>query len=304
MKIQNKKCDAVFEGGGVRGIAFTGAVHYLESRGYYFNNVAGTSAGAIIASLLASGYSGKELSDIICNIPYDEFRDKSTMDKLPLIGPFVSLVFDKGIYEGEFFEQWIKDKLADKGIHTFADLKNGEDYRFQCIATDITAQRRVILPQDSVYYGIQPDKLSVAKAVRMSMSIPYFFEPVIINDNYIVDGAIASNYPVWLFDSPQSPRWPTFGFRLVGNGNGKPNQIDGPVTFGLAILNTMFEASIDKDIGSNDWARTIEIDTYDVGTTEFDIKPDRICMLYNSGRKAAELFLNKWNFERYKRVWR
>ena len=56
------KADIVCEGGGVKGIALLGAIYYLEEKGYTFQNFAGTSAGAIVSSLLAVGYTGKELN--------------------------------------------------------------------------------------------------------------------------------------------------------------------------------------------------------------------------------------------------
>ena len=49
----------------------------------------------------------------------------------------------------------------------------------------------------------------------MSMSIPFFFEPVVHKKSYFVDGGILSNFPVWLFDSPGIPEWPTFGFKFI-----------------------------------------------------------------------------------------
>ena len=75
---------------------------------------------------------------------------------------------------------------------------------------------------------MDPDELEIAAAVRMSMSIPIFFDPVVYHDprkphdqRLIVDGGLLSNFPVWLFDTPADhvPRWPTFGLLLVA-----PNQ--------------------------------------------------------------------------------
>lgn len=71
------KIDGVFEGGGVRGIAHVGAICALNERGYSFERVAGTSAGAIIAALLAAGYSCTELKDIISTLDYYQFTKKN-----------------------------------------------------------------------------------------------------------------------------------------------------------------------------------------------------------------------------------
>jgi len=78
--------NAVFEGGGVKGIGLVGAVSITEELGYRFANVAGTSAGAIISTLIAAGYSANELKTILDELDYNEFKDKGLVDKIPLVG--------------------------------------------------------------------------------------------------------------------------------------------------------------------------------------------------------------------------
>ncbi|MBF2028256.1 MAG: patatin-like phospholipase family protein [Oscillatoriales cyanobacterium C42_A2020_001] len=131
-----KKMDAVFEGGGVKGIGLVGAVSVFEERGYTFENLAGTSAGAIVASLIAAGYKAAEVKDIVDALNFNQLTDEDWQDKIPLVGKFVSLVFEKGIYEGKFFENFIQEKLADKKIYTFKDLiveecKDNPKYRYK-----------------------------------------------------------------------------------------------------------------------------------------------------------------------------
>src|SRR5271169_4563560 len=87
--------DGVFEGGGVKGIALVGALSSFESHGFKWCNLAGTSAGAIVASLLASGYNAAELKEIIGNLDYMKFEDAGTIGRVPLIGPVISLLYAK-----------------------------------------------------------------------------------------------------------------------------------------------------------------------------------------------------------------
>ena len=85
------KADGVFEGGGVRGIAHVGALlEAEESFGYEWQNVAGTSAGAIIAALIAAGYRAGEIRDIIWNLDFTQLMDKAWEDRLSevLLAPF------------------------------------------------------------------------------------------------------------------------------------------------------------------------------------------------------------------------
>ncbi len=122
-KAKNKlKADAVFEGGGVKGIGLVGAVAVAEERGYQWVNVAGTSAGAIVAGLLAAGYSAAQMKEIMGELDYNKFKDTSLLDRGPFLGPVASLTFEKGIYEGTFFENWMRELLREKEVETFKDL--------------------------------------------------------------------------------------------------------------------------------------------------------------------------------------
>ncbi|HNV55628.1 MAG TPA: patatin-like phospholipase family protein, partial [Pseudomonadales bacterium] len=178
-----KEADAVFEGGGVKGIALAGAIQVAELLGVRWKSVAGTSAGAIAAALLAAGYSSRELVTILTReMDFNKFMDEGIVDKLPLIGKLASALFEKGIYEGDYFESWLGQKLAQRGVHTFADLRDGQGgYRLKMIASDVTQRKMVVLPDQLPEYGRDPDSFPVARAARMSMSIPYFFEPVMLD---------------------------------------------------------------------------------------------------------------------------
>src|SRR4051794_11382973 len=110
--------DLVFEGGGVKGIGLAGAFAALEQRGFTPKSVAGTSAGAITAALVAAGYSSKELDEIVLDLPFASFKDESFLDKLPG-GKAASVLKDLGIYEGKVFQEWIAEKLAAKGKTKF-----------------------------------------------------------------------------------------------------------------------------------------------------------------------------------------
>jgi NTE family protein len=312
MSNNHMKADAVFEGGGVKGIGLVGAVAVTEERGYQFENVAGTSAGAMVAALVAAGYTAKELKHIMDELDYNKFKDKGTLDKIPFLGAALSLGFEKGIYEGNFFEGWIDGLLREKGVRYFGDLvmQDYQDnpkyrYKLQVIATDITRGQLLVLPRGIKEYGVDPDMLEVARAVRMSMSIPFFFEPVTLRDadgntSYIVDGGVLSNYPVWLFDeNSDSPEWPTFGYKLVEPNEGAPNTIRGPITLFAALFSTMMEAHDAYYIKDANFARTIPIRTLGVRTTDFDLPRERSDALYQSGRDAAEVFLRYWDFDAY-----
>ena len=317
--------DLVFEGGGMKGIGLAGAVAVLEEDGYLPQNVAGASAGAITAAALAAGYSSSELKELILDLDFRRFQDRSWEDKLPAFEKSLSLLLDLGLYEGTAFLEWIRELLAAKNVTTFRDLVHPDykddpqyRYRLQVIASDVTNRELLVLPRDAHKLGIEPDDLNVALAVRMSMSIPVFFEPVrwtnpkTGQDHLIVDGGMLSNYPVWLFDCKEGePEWPTFGLLLVEPSNDesivKPLPNGGGATRGpkavldyvKALAHTMMQAHDRLYVNQANYARTIPIKTLGVATTDFDLSRERALQLYESGRTAAKEFLRDWDFDAY-----
>ena len=324
MSGEAQNVDLVFEGGGVKGIGLVGAVAVLEEHGYVPKSLAGTSAGAIVATLLGAGYSGRELHDVIINLDFHQFEDPRLRGPDTGSGAALSILKDQGIFEGKAFLAWIRERLEAKNVRTFADLIDPETaddpkyrYRVRVIASDLTGRKLLALPQDARELGLEPDDLDVAEAVRMSMSIPFFFEPVRIRnpqtgrEHLIADGGVLSNFPVWLFDSDGEPEWPTFGLLLVepdprtplGERIPPPEArhwgVGGAVDYAKSLIHTMLEAHDRLYVEKAQYARTIPVKTLGVGTTEFDLSRERADALYESGRQAAEEFLATWDFDAY-----
>ena len=322
-----RKIDAVFEGGGVKGIALVGAIAEIEKAGYEFECLAGTSAGAIVAALLAVGYSARELKAIIESLPYQKMKDTSRIDRFWAFGQLMSIVFEYGIYEGRYFEEWLNNLLKAQGKTRFGDVKNPEEndpkyqYKLQVIAADLTDRRLLILPRDLADFGIEPEMFPISKAVRMSMSIPIFFEPVQLKDrkgmtHIIVDGGVLSNYPVWLLDDGTSnPPWPTFGFKLVEQDQRKlrepeRNPIRNTWNYLNALAGTLLDAhdSFHISMSKGDYDRTIGIPTTvnlygsakEIQGTDFDLTKEQQELLYQNGIDEAQRFLKKWDFEAWK----
>ena len=311
-----RRIDAVFEGGGVKGSALVGALAATEAAGYTYENVAGTSAGAIVAALVAAGYSAGEMKNIIDTLDYRRFQDRTVLNRIPFIGRPVCTLFNQGWYKGKEFERWMRVLLEAKNIRTYKDLIVSEyaadpryRYKLQVVASDISRGKLLILPRDAADYGINPDDLDVVTSIRMSMSIPYFYSPVVQRGSngksYIVDGGILSNFPVFLFDdNTENPPWPTIGYKLVDPDENKPHPVWGPISFSWALIQTMMEAHDARYIADRDFIRTVPIPTLGVQTTEFDISAARKQALYQSGLTAGQEFFAKWNFAEYKEKYR
>jgi NTE family protein len=323
--------DLVFEGGGVKGIGLAGAFFEVYAQDHRPACVAGTSAGAITAALVAAGYTGEELKELVLNhMPFPLFADRPRLHWMGAAGEAIDVLKDRGLHSGDYFLSWIRERLEAKGLTTFGQLRDDSakgtprEYRLRVIASDLTDHAMLVLPQDAVNLGIDPDELPVAEAVRMSMSIPIFFDPVIRTNAHdgrkhmIVDGGMLSNYPIWLFDAPAdaAPRFPTFGMLLVA-----PNQEDpllpdppaappgkdgmpSPIGYVKAIADTMMQAHDRFYVEQANFVRTIPIPTCGVTTTDFAITPEQTQALFESGRAAAETFLGTWDFGAYKAKFR
>jgi NTE family protein len=233
-----------------------------------------------------------------------------------------NLLLHNGIYKGDFFYHYMKDILAAKNIHTFKDLRYDDRndkyaYRLKVMTSDITSQSLVVLPQDISDYGMNPDDLEVALAVRMSMSIPFFFRPIILDvktgeethmikpavvKHAFVDGGVLSNFPLWTWDSSDEPAWPTFGCMLFDKGEDKPKKTTNPINLATAMFGTMMKAHDKQFIRPDDFInRTISISTGSVSSIDFGISQQRKGILYKTGYDSATEFLKDWTWARYKR---
>lgn len=315
--------DLVFEGGGVKGIGLVGAWSVLAGAGCRARRVAGTSAGAIVGSLVAAGVDAGRLEELMREVDYEAFKDKGVLDHLGPVGMGLSALFEKGVYEGEHFRDWLDARLRAVGVRTFGDLRVDDagsslaperSYRLVVIVSDVSRGRLVRLPWDYADYGLDPDQQVVADAVRASMSIPFFYEPARLQAvgpgapdgrSYLVDGGILSNFPVDVFDRTDGlpPRWPTFGVKLSARpeaAQAHKFDIGGVVDFVRALVGTM--ANFHDQMHIDDpavLARTMFVDTLSVRATDFDLGADDREALFRNGREAALEFLAGWDFERY-----
>lgn len=295
--------DLVCKGGGVKGIALVGALLYFEEYGYIWKKIAGTSVGAIVASLVAVGYTAKEIYDIMLKIDYREFADKNTLQSIPLIGPPISLFYSKGIHAGDYVENFLSEKFEQKGKKYFKDIYENDESKLKVIASDVTRHKLIVLPDDLVEYNINPMEFEIAKAVRMSLSIPFFFEPVILNKkgnpSYIVDGGLLSNFPIWIFDVSDRPRWPTFGLNLYNNVQSSNSNHHGLISYLMDVIETSLSTNEEIYFKDCDCVRIVNIPTLGISTINFDITKEEMTSLFNSGYNSAKSFLKTWDFNSY-----
>jgi len=302
----------VFEGGGVKGIAYGGTLDVLDSMNILpgIERVAGTSAGAITATLLALGFTSAEVADIIAKTNFKDFEDNN------LLGGLFQFTNKYGWFKGDKFKCWIGEHIKNKtgsSDYTFGQLKNdipSKKFReLHVVGTNLSLQSALVFSHETT-----PD-VPIKEAVRASMSIPLYFQSVLREKNIWVDGGVSWNYPVNIFDNVRFVSNPanavkveynsdegyvfnyeTLGFRLdstkvieynADHWKNEPVEINNIKDYALGLINFMMEMANKKHLHQNDWNRTIFIDTLDVKTTDFKLSDEKIKALVQSGRGGA-----------------
>lgn len=308
--------DLVLSGGGVLGIGHVGAVSVLAEH-FSFKRIAGTSAGSIVGALLAAGMAPSQLHELIGRVDYEEFIDRDALDRIPLIGPALSVLHEHGYAEGDFFRTWLERELEKLGVRTFGDLRIWDDpradrrpehrWRLTVMAADATRGQFLRLPQDYERYGLEPDEQLVADAVRASISVPYLFEPARLRhpggESLLVDGGVISNYPIDAFDRTDGRRrrWRTVGITLLPPLPEEATRLLPELRSlrlvpGFRFLEAVVTTAVvgrDQGYLAQPWVkeRSIEIDSLGVNPFDFEIDAETVEDLYQSGRRAAMAYL-------------
>jgi len=315
-----KKANLVLEGGGVKGIGLVGAVLELDAAGYTFPRVAGTSAGAICATLIAAiQAAGAPLSTLeqrLTSIKYTKFMEESTLRRLTgKVGDVAALLHDMGLYSGDYLETWLGGILGELGITKFGQLRNedlhGSPYSLIVHTADITRSKLVRLPWDYPAYDMKPDDQQIVKAVRASMSIPFFFVPVqhTIDHAYTydghqyaphtvtwVDGGLLSNFPMEVFSDTEtgvSDEWPTIGIKLSARDADMvaDDDTNGPFDETMRVLKTVLNNANRYYVPPDKAKNTIFIDSAGIDATDFAITDTQCAQLLANGREAAKAWL-------------
>ncbi len=320
----------IFEGGGVKGIAYVGAMQILQQRGHLQNvrRVGGASAGAINALIFALGYDVGEQDEILRSTDFNAFMD----DSFGVIRDVRRLAKNFGWHRGDVFHGWmeelVKKKLGTRRAN-FQELLDAGLPELHVIGTNLSTGFAEVFSHER-YPG-----MSLVEAIRISMSIPLFFAAVRRppRDEVYVDGGVQLNYPVKLFDrlryidpadapgaaretsyyneenarfalarpgrSPYVYNRQTLGMRLDTENEIALYRYDEPLKgkpirsftdYARALMQALMNVQERVHLHSDDWQRTVYINTLDVKTTDFDISPERKNALVEEGIRGAEAY--------------
>lgn len=283
---QNKDYCCIFGGGGIRGVAYVGAIKAMQELGINIKSLAGSSVGAIIATLTALDYSYEELKEILMDVGLSLFSD---------------INFDLKGYsfsKGEIFYNWIKELIEKKFYGSKYNKKTSSPVLFKDIDKDL-----IIMSVNLTNFEFHefsryttPD-FEIAKAVRASVSMPGLFQPIEENGQLIADGDLMKSCPMWKATERLCPKeHRILEFRLEDTHKNK--KIDNLSSYLNAVYNTVtgFASNFVIDLYSKkDKYDYIKLETKNISVVDFtvskDIKKEMINIGYFTTKNYFEQIL-------------
>ena len=286
------KYNCVFGGGGIRGMCYIGAIQALEELQIEICDIAGSSVGAVFASLYAIGYSKEEIKEFFLEFNFNMFRDIN-------IG-----FFSNSISKGEIFLDWLRDKLGKK--YFGSKYKQGIDkVRFKDIdknlyilALDINTNKPFVFSKETT-----PDE-EIAFAVRASASLPGLMEPIKLGNSILVDGDLIKSWAGHkIFEKFKNSENRLLEFRLEGSR--ESDEIKNPMDFASSILNTIWYLSTENVVelnNKNDKYDYVVIDTKDVILFDFAMSKEDKQKLIDVGYLASKKYFLESLVQKKKKV--
>lgn len=310
----------IFEGAGIRGIAYCGALQKMEEKNWLRNvqRVGGTSAGAVTALTVALGYSSEEIRQLITSTAFKKLND----GKFLFLGGINRMNKYFGWYRNKKTDEWLGNMIRAKTGNpdiTFRQLKDGNFKELYVTGTCLNKQQLIIFSHETY-----PD-MKIRDAVRISMSIPLYFEASFIDQqgnvfyhpkdkkglDVFVDGGITGNFPIRMFDSTrytdknQSPNQfiinkETIGVRIdsdeqiskdLNDDTGlAPLQVNSLKEYMSAFYILVIENLNRQALTKEDWLRTISISSGNIKPGIRKMKKEEIDLLINNGINGFDHF--------------
>lgn len=279
MSKEPKYKNLVLSGGSIKAIAQIGAIKRLVDEKLIdlqkLDAVVGTSAGAMLGFLIVLGFPIEDIWEfVLC------------LDIQKLVNPDVFLFLKTcGVESGEIINNLLEE------IATMKTKTRQIDFRqlFEITKINFTVVGSCLTARKIMYYNhVNTPDFKVAMALRISISVPGFFTPVVIGDDKYIDGGILKNYAIDLFDDRLDE---TIGILVCSDYN---THYDYPEEFFLAILNLLmhsyYNEDCDKYVKNTVYIRGVWSNTF---LFNFNLNNDKKHELYQLGVKAAEEFLEK-----------
>lgn len=286
-KYNDVKVGLVLSGGGAKGFAHVGVIKVLEEAGLRIDYIGGTSAGAMVGALYASGYSAVELDSILRSYNYlDLIKNPDSRElyslyqkenserhalSLPIKNRAIGLPI--GLSRGQNMLNELS--VLTNHVHNITDFKK-LPIPFFCVATNIETGKQEVLEK-----GFLP------QAIRASGAFPSVFEPVKINNKYLLDGGITNGFPIDIMNNKELDV--VIGVDVQGDLENLEN-LDSAVKIVMQIVSfQMYDDKKEKE-GATDIY--IKPDLTGINVSSFD----KIDQIITSGeiaaRKEIEYFIS------------
>lgn len=318
------KAYAVLDGGGVKGAALAGCLKGADELNIEFVGYGGTSAGSIVALLASIGYTPDELLGVMCDeLNFNELLDDygaglsflgGMVDELVAVGSMFGcmkiagswlssrrrireVLTTRGVYSGERLEATLREFIIRKhrtlenvAEITFADLQHLGCKPLRVVAANLQTRRAAVMGDVS-----NSPTRNVLTAVRASCSYPFLFQPVMLHRAALVDGGLASNLPVWLFDAERDrDGFPLIAFDLTTQLAPGISADTGVRGFLMDMLDTALESGDALLRRTSSGLMHVEVPIApDVRTLDFALSSTRRRGLYNDGQRETQSYFLK-----------
>ena len=270
----------LFGGGAIRGLAYIGTIRALEELGIEYDIIGGSSVGAIIAALIASGYKSYEIENIFMKVNFDLFKDIHLGIGKPL-----------ALSKGGIFLDWLNELLKNK-IKTV----NGKNVTFKDIEKNlviITTNLNKFLPQE--FSTFETPDFEVASAIKISSSMPGLMAPYEYKGSYLVDGDLQKASPMWrLSENLNKSESRILEFRLEGDFN---KDEKNPISYINTIYSCVTDVATDfvtEIYGQNDRYDCISINTGDIFFADFNLNKDARRKVINLGYEQTMKYFKEY----------
>lgn len=261
-------------GGGIRGLCFIGVLDYLQVNNYIdLNKIThwiGTSAGSLLSFLLILGYTTNEIGNFVLDFNFQKLESDINIE---------NLLINFGINNGSriifLLINFLKEKFNINDV-TFKELFNLTNKKLSIIGTNY-----IKCSEEIFNYEVTPD-MSVIMAVRISISIPLIFTPVLYNNNYYIDGALVNNFPINYCDPKK-----TLGIYIKNGNNNIPESISSLISGCISILSDTISCKYLNSPNIN----IIKIDCNFRETSNFNIDRDQKLKIIKTGQIYAKKYI-------------
>lgn len=275
MKKLNEKYFCIYGGGSVRGMAYIGAIRAMEELGIERVGFAGSSVGSILATFDALGFNSNEIEEILFNVNYELFKDIN-----------FAISWEIALSKGEIFYNWVKEIIEKKFYGTNYNPNGNSPVCFKDLDKDliiITSNFETAEYKEFSRYT-QPD-FEIAKAIRISASMPGLMKALQINGEMLVDGDFLKPVSMWQLSSVMCPEnMRVLEFRLEGSM--QISQIKTTIDFLNALISNISKfatQNIESKHKNKDKFDYIIIETKDISLMDFNLSKEKKKELINLG---------------------